>query len=370
MVQRDSKRRDWATELDIPGATYLRKEGEHHLCQFEGFIFKVHRATWPPRKLFPARCLQPTEYFKFLVIKCHGNIYDLTETVFTGADNSVRACCPTHGPFSIRAAAFISDRGCPMCGDERIGVLSRKSTSKFIEEARALHGDKFIYDKTEYSTVFGKVVIDCKIHGEFSILPSGHMKRHGCPQCSRAATSRSRKLDQDTVIERFRLRHSNRYDYSGVVYNGNAHAGLKIGCREHGPFIQSYANHNSGEGCPVCSREQSPRFREGFISIANRKNYASLYLIRCYGNNEEFYKIGITTKTVASRFAGQSSLPYSYELIHLHTSDGAAIWDLENILHRIYKESKYLPGLEFGGRFECFKDIDIAEYVKLLNCIA
>jgi len=370
MVRKNSKRRDWAAELNIPGGAYIRKEGEYHICQLEDFIFKIHRAGWPPKKLFPGRCLQPTEYFKFLVTKSHGDIYDLTETVFTGADNSVVARCPTHGSFSIKAAAFTSKRGCPLCGDERAGISNRKSADKFIEEAKALHGGKFKYDKTEYSTVLSKVIIDCEIHGEFSILPSGHMKGHGCPKCSTSAISRSRRLSQEIVISRFKSRHNNRYDYSEVIYDGDAHELLKIYCREHGPFMQSYANHNSGEGCPECAKEQSPRFKTGFIEIANRKNYASLYLIRCYGNSEEFYKIGITTKTVTSRFSGQSSLPYSYDLVHLFVSSGEAVWELEKSMHRVYKDIKYLPELEFGGRFECFKYIDINEYTKLLNCVA
>lgn len=40
-------------------------------------------------------------------------------------------------------------------------------TIKFIESAKKIHGDKYDYSKTTYVKNNEKVIIICKIHGEF-----------------------------------------------------------------------------------------------------------------------------------------------------------------------------------------------------------
>lgn len=46
-------------------------------------------------------------------------------------------------------------------------MSKRKTTEQFIEEARAIHGDKYDYSKVEYVNSRTKVCIICPIHGEF-----------------------------------------------------------------------------------------------------------------------------------------------------------------------------------------------------------
>ena len=169
-------------------------------------------------------------------------------------------------------------------------------------------------------------------------------------------------MTNEEIVSRFKKKHGDRYDYSLVNYKNKAHEPLKIVCKDHGVFPQSYANHNSGQGCPVCAKEFSPRLRSGFIKSGEYKNYASLYLINCFNHEENFYKIGITTKELKRRFGGQSQLPYEYEIKYLFVGDPGVIWDLEKILHRQYKANKYIPNIEFGGMYECFTSIDHEEF--------
>ena len=63
------------------------------------------------------------------------------------------------------------------------------------------------------------------------------------------------KLTQEQVIEKFRARHGDRYDYSQVVYT-NAHGKVVIVCPEHGPFEQPAHGHWRGEGCRACGYEK------------------------------------------------------------------------------------------------------------------
>lgn len=362
--------RNWKADGEKVGLTFIEKVGNVIFFSKDGFTFKSYRTSWPPKKLSPGQCLEPTDYYKFLVRKLHGDLYDLSKTIFTGADDNVIATCKIHGDFTIAAKYLSSIRGCPACSIESIGLQSRSTTEQFISNAKKIHGDKYDYSNVEYVTSKDSVIIGCPIHGNFTIAAMNHLSGRGCVFCGKESMASKRRLYLDEVLFRFNKVHGDRYDYSQVTYNGDAHEHLDIICKEHGLFKQSYANHNSGKGCPTCAKEFSPRLKRGFIKSGENKNYASLYLIRCFDENEIFYKIGITTKPMNRRFGGESTLPYKYEVVNLFTANPEEIWDLEKIMHKVYKDVKYLPNKEFGGRYECFSYIATAEYVKLLNCVA
>ena len=366
----DNVRRNWKSDAESLGYSLIEKLGDILVIEKDNFTFNVHRSNWPPTRLSPVQCTNPTEYFKHQVRFLHGDKYDLTPTVFKGADENVDAICSLHGKFSIPAKHLKSKRGCPTCGYKSISEKNRLTIFEFINSANLVHNFKYDYSETVYTTAKSLVKIKCPIHGLFEIQPSNHLCGKGCMLCGRESASFQRRLSNDEVIERFKNVHRGLYDYDNVVYDGDAHELLDIICREHGLFKQSYANHNNGQGCHVCAREFSPRLKRGFVKSGETKNYASIYLIRCYDQSEEFYKIGITTKDIKVRFSGQSSLPYDYDLLDLFISSPSSIWDIEKVMHRIYKEVKYIPLKQFGGMYECFSYVDASEYKKLLNCVA
>lgn len=61
------------------------------------------------------------------------------------------------------------------------------------------------------------------------------------------------KLTKDNFIEKAREIHSNKYDYSKVVYQNN-YTKVYIICPEHGEFLQTPNNHLNGNGCPKCGK--------------------------------------------------------------------------------------------------------------------
>jgi len=63
-------------------------------------------------------------------------------------------------------------------------------------------------------------------------------------------------------IERAKVIHGDRYDYSKTKYTG-VHDKLLITCREHGAFEQIAHDHLQGKGCPECARE---RFKKQFAT--------------------------------------------------------------------------------------------------------
>lgn len=61
-----------------------------------------------------------------------------------------------------------------------------------------------------------------------------------------------KKLSQEEVINRFELKHKDKYDYSLVEYK-NQRTKVKIICKEHGIFEMITSLHFSGQGCAECA---------------------------------------------------------------------------------------------------------------------
>lgn len=70
------------------------------------------------------------------------------------------------------------------------------TTEEFISKARLVHGDKYNYSKVEYKTNKDKVCIICQVHGEFWQRPTDHLRRYGCPCCSKSKFVKSEKHKQ------------------------------------------------------------------------------------------------------------------------------------------------------------------------------
>ena len=99
-------------------------------------------------------------------------------------------------------------------------------------------------------------------------------------------------------------------------------------------------------------------------SAEESKNYSKfkLYKIKCFNEDEEFYKVGITFIDIKQRFKTKIRMPYSFNIIEIIESDDAEyIWNLEKRIHEKLNdlELSYKPKLYFAGYSECFKSIEI-----------
>ena len=130
-----------------------------------------------------------------------------------------------------------------------------KLTNKeFIDKAKIIHSNKYDYSNTQYINTRTKVVIICPIHGEFIQRPDQHLAGHGCPKCGY-----KRELKEEDIIkrkniflQRAKIIHNNKYDYSKVNYI-NVSIKVCIICPEHGEFWTTPERHVSNKvGCPVC----------------------------------------------------------------------------------------------------------------------
>jgi hypothetical protein len=151
---------------------------------------------------------------------------------------------------------------------------------------------------------------------------------------------------------------------------------IRINCPTHGDFTQIADNHLRGDGCQKCGlillsermRENPTGWNYSTWQKAGEKskNFDSfkVYIIRCWNEEEDFYKIGKTFKKVSDRFKSKSDLPYEYTVIKEIVDDVKIICELEWLLKNCNKKNKYVPAKEFGGRYECFKDLDLSCFEK------
>ena len=121
-----------------------------------------------------------------------------------------------------------------------------------------------------------------------------------------------------------------------------------------------------------------------------------LYLVKLTSpdGDEEFYKVGVTNKSVKERFTfgkektidsnnftlveklskvlnGEeyiSDTPYNHEELHAvsYKYEGDALLAEEALLETL-KPSQYFPKLDFSGKTECFKIKDTGDIIKYMD---
>ncbi len=140
----------------------------------------------------------------------HGDLYDYSKAVPSGAHNKVTIFCKKHGDFEQTPAAHLRLRqGCPTCYQDRLiertNEISRKSGETFAERATKVHDARYDYSKVEYKRSSIPVEIICNKHGSFWQIPNNHLKGRGCNLCMRygATPTRSNYLYLMTTSDNY-----------------------------------------------------------------------------------------------------------------------------------------------------------------------
>ena len=142
--------------------------------------------------------------------------------------------------------------------------MKKITTAEFIVKAKKIHIDKYDYSLVEYVNNETKIKIICPTHGIFEQTPTSHL-RHRCVKCV------NDKLLSNTTefIEKSKLIHGGKYNYSLVEYKGS-HKKIKIICSEHGIFKQMPYSHLIGKGCCKCFAKNKCESNEEFIKKAKQ----------------------------------------------------------------------------------------------------
>lgn len=220
-----------------------------------------------------------TDYFIERAMKIHGDKYHYSKVNYiTSTTKVIITCNKCNNEFVQTPSSHLQENGCPVCG-----IHKQKTSEKFIEDAKIVHGNKYKYDKVKYLSFGKKVVIICSKpgHGDFEQTPSAHLKEHGCPDCGG-----TKKKTTEGFIEDAKIVHKDKYDYSKVDYKGD-NIKVIITCSKpgHGDFEQIPSSHLQTHGCPVCGNSMKKTTQE-FVNKAIEKhgdkyNYDKVNYINC-----------------------------------------------------------------------------------------
>lgn len=229
--------------------------------------------------------------------KIHGkDRYDYSKACDLKAYKKTVIICPKHGEFLQAPNVHVKGHGCPRCAIDYLFFYSTSNTKEFIKKSNKIHNNFYDYSKTEYVKSGEHLEIICPIHGSFKSTPDNHLAGKRCPKCAREINIKKRTLSAESFIEASKLIHGNKYYYYTEDYI-NRHTKIRIGCPHHGIFKQAPSSHLQGHGCQKCSTEIN-KFKKRLSS----ENPATLYYIKILKNEDAFYKIGVTTKSIKERF--------------------------------------------------------------------
>lgn len=204
----------------------------------------------------------------------HGYKYDYYKVKYINMMTPVIIVCPEHGDFEQIPNAHLQGQGCPKCKGRNL------NQSEVIQKFHEVHRDKYNYSKVDFTRMHEKVCIICPEHGEFWQTPSKHISGQGCRLCG-YESNKGIRVSMLDFLERSKIVHGNKYDYSEVYFN-TIHDKIKIICSKHGAFYQNAYDHLNGHGCPKCgivtskAEEEiynmlSSKLGDGVVEHRNRK---------------------------------------------------------------------------------------------------
>lgn len=197
-----------------------------------------------------------TEEFIRKLKTVHGDKYDYSNVNYVNNKTHVILICPNHGKFSAEPRHLLEGQGCKECFKERQSKAKTLTQEQFIEKANKIHNNKYDYSITNYSGYRKDIDIICPIHGKFTQNAGDHLRGCGCKECGKKIMwdNRGRETVEE-FVEKAKLLHGDRYDYSKVKYI-DAKKPVTIICKKHGEFIQTPSNHLLNCGCPKCAKSK------------------------------------------------------------------------------------------------------------------
>lgn len=290
-----------------------------------------------------------TNIFIEKAIKIHGNKYDYSKVIYINHTKKVKIICKEHNiEFEQLCSSHLKSEGwCEKCISQNRTINRNLTLNEFIKKANKVYNNLYDYSKSIYINISTELIVICKIHKEFKIKPSIHLRHSGCPKCSKVRTitteefiekaiqyygegiydyskviytkasnkviitclkhneefeqearfhlkrngcpkcDTNHRLTNKIFIEKAIKKHGDLYDYSKVNYI-QAHEDIIIICKEHGEFIQSGTNHLRGKGCNKCRGHNFSKVSVEWLEyVAIKENI----LIQHIGNSCNEYKI-------------------------------------------------------------------------------
>lgn len=178
----------------------------------------------------------------------HGDRYNYSLSNYVNVDTKITIICAAHGEFQQTPYNHLNGSNCNKC-------LNRKLSSiEYIQKANKVHNGIYDYEKVKFIGNKHKIIITCRVHGDFLQSPGDHIAGKGCINCGAMNNGLRSRSDTETFIHKSQRLHGEKYIYDKVHYV-RAHDPVTIICKKHGEFCIKPNYHLSGDGCKWCSKE-------------------------------------------------------------------------------------------------------------------
>jgi hypothetical protein len=153
-----------------------------------------------------------TEEFIKSANKIHNNRYDYSFVNYVSVDAKVTIVCKIHGAFDQSPYNHLHGANCQKC----VGT-AKLTTNDFIRRAREKHGNKYDYSLSEYTGCKEKIVIICKIHGNFKQSAQDHIVGKECKLCALEKLN-GIPITSPQVYEKFKIYKRLAYRLTNIEY--------------------------------------------------------------------------------------------------------------------------------------------------------
>lgn len=201
----------------------------------------------------------------------------------------------------------------------------------------------------------------CLIHNKTWFTCWNYIRNgRGCPLCSNENRIMKQTFTLQTVKNKLVKINPNIKVLSTKYVNAKTKLHCKCLLDNHEWFVK-WGDLSQGIGCPKCARINNDGVHNKTLAERNKKKWlnqsAIVYIIKCFNDDEMFYKVGLTMSTIQKRFLTNTKMPYNYRIIdEIYTNLYDAIY-LESELHERHQEYRYEPKIFFGGYTECFSKL-------------
>jgi len=215
--------------------------------------------------------------------KIHNNKFDYSKTNYINATTKIIIICSEHGEHLMFPHSHIEGHGCPVCAKIATSNSNTLTQQQFLDRVKDIPNLSF--EKTLYVSKREKVIVTCKIHGDYETTAEVLLKGGGCKKCASDKLSGDRIWSTDGFIQKATLIHGDKYDYSNVNYTGTFNK-VDILCKKHNLiFSQTPASHIQNSGCPLCKSSQAENTINLYLSNKNikfetQKTFSDLKFIR------------------------------------------------------------------------------------------
>jgi hypothetical protein len=313
------------------------------------------------------------EINKRLNISSDGRVSILAET-YKGINSNADFICTEHGRYTRLVNSTLTANPCLPCA-KKYGAYLHHSTKSFEKVIKEKFGDKYEIEDFEYKGNTTPITLKCKTHGAFTLMAQSIHRSPGCPKCAYESSMDARRKAlnakaKSTLPDRYEKWvidahsvHGDRYDYSLVDYK-SARGKVDVICPIHGVF-QVTPNSHLNSICRKCAEEDlKGLYTDKYFKMNPecKDNLATLYYLKFTQGDLQFYKVGITTETIARRFSKLGKTDVTYTVLGEHKTTLFEAYLMEQKIQSSHGEIyRYLPVLKGYinrnlriGQTECF----------------